>query len=94
LADAGLGPEDAARASYLLTVHVLGSVALEVAELDEPGPPPPEEERVAARAAAFAAVPAERYPRSAGVAATMARYVTSEQFRWGLDRVLDGLTPG
>jgi tetracycline repressor-like protein len=31
LADAGLGPTEAARAAYLLTVYVLGSMALEVA---------------------------------------------------------------
>lgn len=91
LEDAGLGPDDSARAAYLLTVHVLGSVALEAAELTAPGPPPPEEERVAARTRVFSAVPAQRYPRSAAVAATMARYVTTEQFRWGLDRVLDGV---
>jgi TetR/AcrR family tetracycline transcriptional repressor len=58
LADAGLGRDDAARASYLVSVHVLGSIALEVAGLDDGGPPPPE----------------------------------SEQFLWGLDRILDGLT--
>ncbi len=91
LQDAGLGPDDAARAAYLLTVHVLGSVALEAAELTDPGAPPPEEERVAARARVFAAVPAQRYPRTAAVAPTMARYVTTEQYRWGLDRVLDGI---
>jgi len=93
LADAGLDPVAAARGSYLLQVHVLGSVALEVAELTEPGPPPPEDRWVAARAAAFAAVPTERFPRTAAAAATIAGYVTTEQFRWGLDRLLDGLRP-
>lgn len=91
LADAGLDPVAAARGSYLLQVHVLGSVALEVAELTEPGPPPPEPEWVAARAATFAAVPAGAFPRTAAAAATIATYVSTEQFRWGLDRVLDGL---
>lgn len=92
-ADAGLDPTEAARASYLLSVHVLGSIALEVAELDHTQPPPPESERIAAREAVFAAVPADQYPRTAAVAATMAGYISTEQFRWGLDRLLDGLTP-
>jgi uncharacterized protein YjiS (DUF1127 family) len=46
-----------------------------------------------ARAAAFAAVPTERFPRTAAAAGTIAGYVTTEQFRWGLDRLLDGLRP-
>lgn len=32
LADGGLDPKDAARASYLLTVHILGSAAVQVAD--------------------------------------------------------------
>jgi TetR/AcrR family transcriptional regulator, tetracycline repressor protein len=94
LADLGLDEVAAARGAYLLTVHVLGSVALEVAELTEPGPPPPEADRVAARAAGFAGIPAERYPRSAAAAATMAENITTGQFRWGLERILDGLVSG
>jgi TetR/AcrR family tetracycline transcriptional repressor len=93
LSAGGLDAEDAARASYLLTVYVLGAVSLEVAELEQPGPPPPEADRVAARAVGFAMVPVDRYPRSAAVAATMARYITRDQFEWGLERVLDGLAP-
>ncbi len=34
LADAGLDPTNAANASYLLNVHILGSVALQVADID------------------------------------------------------------
>ncbi|MFG2818432.1 TetR/AcrR family transcriptional regulator [Kitasatospora sp. NPDC048365] len=94
LAEAGLTTEDAARASYLLIVQVLGFVALEAAEVDRAAPVPSEAERVAARAAALRAVPAEAYPRTAASAGTVARYVTGEQFRWGLDRVLDGLVAG
>ncbi|MEV6873381.1 TetR/AcrR family transcriptional regulator [Amycolatopsis sp. NPDC051128] len=55
LADAGLGPADAADASYLVNVHILGSVAFEVAA--PPGGPD----------------------------------VGTTRFRWGLDRLLDGL---
>ena len=91
LAEGGLDRVAAARAAYLLTVHVLGSVALEVAELTEPGPPPPEDERIAARAASFAAIPADAYPRTVAAAATIAENIGTEQFRWGLERILDGL---
>lgn len=92
LADAGLSPDDAARASHLLIVHSLGSIALEVAELDRPGPVLPEEQRVLRRQAALRAVPADRYPRTASAADVMAGFITTEQFTWGLDRVLDGLS--
>jgi hypothetical protein len=90
--DAGLTPDDAARASYLFTTYILGSIALEAAELEHSGPPPPEDERVATRQINLTAVPSDRYPRTAATATTMARYITTEQFIWGLTRVLDGLT--
>jgi AcrR family transcriptional regulator len=91
LADAGLEPTEAAMASYLLITYVFGSMALEVAELAEPGPPPPEPERVAARAAVYGAIPAAAYPRTAAAADTLAGYISTEQYRWGLRRVLDGI---
>ncbi|MFI1393431.1 TetR/AcrR family transcriptional regulator [Streptomyces sp. NPDC020681] len=91
LADAGLGDDDAARAQYLLIVHVLGSVALEAAELDRHAPAPPEAQRIAARRTALRAVPAGLYPRTAAAGEVMAGFVSTEQFAWGLDRVLDGL---
>ncbi len=92
-ADAGLKPDDTARASYLLTTYILGSIALEAAELEHSGPPPPEDERVATRHVGFTAVPSDHYPRTAATATTMARYITTEQFIWGLTRLLDGLAP-
>jgi AcrR family transcriptional regulator len=91
LADAGLPPTEAAMASYLLITYVFGSMALEVAELAEPGPPPPEAERVAARAVVYRAIPAAAYPRTAAAADTLARYISTEQYLWGLRRVLDGI---
>src|SRR3712207_1430068 len=91
LADAGLDPADAARAHYLLMTYVFGSLALEVAEVQQPGALPPEDERVETRRQVFAAVPADRYPRSAAAGPTMAAYVTTEQYVWGLHRVLDGI---
>ena len=92
LAAAGLNPTDAARASYLLIVYVFGSAALEVADVPQPGPLPPESARIAARHLAFGATPAEHYPRAAAVSAAMASYISTEQYIWGLHRVLDGLT--
>jgi AcrR family transcriptional regulator len=92
LADAGLTPVDAARAAYLLIVYVFGSIALEVAAHQQPGPLPPEPERIATRHGAFAATPAELYPRAVAVAATLAGYISTQQYIWGLRRVLDGVT--
>ncbi len=94
LADAGLARAEAARAAYVLIVYVFGSIALEIAAVHEPGPLPPEEERVAARERTFAATPAEHFPHSAAAAATMAGYISTEQYLWGLRRVLDGITAG
>jgi TetR/AcrR family transcriptional regulator, tetracycline repressor protein len=91
LTDAGLDPADAARAAYLLIVYVFGSIALEVAAHHQPGPLPPEPERVATRQRALAATPADMYPRAAAAAATLAGYVSTQQYLWGLHRVLDGL---
>jgi TetR/AcrR family tetracycline transcriptional repressor len=92
LADAGLHPADAAHAAYLLIVYVFGSIALEVADLHEPGPLPPESERIDTRLRAFSATPAEHYPRTAAAAGELAGYISTEQYLWGLRRVLDGIT--
>jgi TetR/AcrR family transcriptional regulator, tetracycline repressor protein len=91
LSDAGLNPTDATRASYLLIVYAFGSIALEVADVQQPGPLPPESERIATRHLAFSAIPAKQYPRAAAGAATMADYISTKQYIWGLNRVLDGL---
>jgi TetR/AcrR family tetracycline transcriptional repressor len=92
LADAGLDSAAAARAAYLLIVYVFGSIALEVADLHQPGPLPPESERIDTRLRAFSATPAERFPRTAAAAAELAGYISTEQYLWGLRRVLDGIT--
>jgi len=91
LAEAGLDAEDAARAAYALIVYVFGSLALEVAEAGHPGRLPPEAERVAARSVVFTSMPAASYPRATAAAETMASYVGTEQYLWGLHRLLDGL---
>ena len=91
LAAAGLDAVAAARASYLVMTYVLGAVALEAAEHSGTGPLPAEADRIAVRKAAFADLPAERFPRTAAAADTIATYVSTEQFLWGLDRVLAGI---
>lgn len=93
LADAGLDPVAAARAAYLFIVYAFGSIALEIADVREPGPPPPEADRIAARRHTYALTPTGQYPRAAAVAATMAEYISTEQYLWGLRRLLDGITP-
>jgi TetR/AcrR family tetracycline transcriptional repressor len=92
LADAGLDPTEAARASYLLIVYVFGSIALEVADVHRIGPLPPEEARIAARDRALSAAPADQFPRSSAAAPTMAGFISTDQYLWGLRRVLDGIT--
>jgi AcrR family transcriptional regulator len=91
LSDAGLDPHDAARASYLLIVYIFGSLAREVADVQQGGSLPPESERVAIRQAGFSSTPAEHFPLSAAASATMAGFVSTEQYVWGLRRILDGL---
>jgi AcrR family transcriptional regulator len=93
LADAGSRPDDAARGSYVLMVYLLGAIALEVAEIHQPDTAPTEPERIATRRAALDTIPAEIYPRTSRTAGTVAKYFTTEQFLWGLQRVLDGLDP-
>lgn len=88
---AGVAPDDAARASYLLQVYVLGSVALDVAELDPTAPRPDDATRTALRRTALGGVPAEVFPRTAAATDVVAAYNSDEQFRWGLDRLLDGV---
>ena len=92
--DAGLTPTDAVRASYLLVVYVFGSMALNVAHGPDSGPlhqkltASPRD----AKASLRSPIPADSFPRSAAAADTTATFVTTEQYRWGLHRVLDGIT--
>ena len=91
LEHAGLAPADAARASYLLQIYVLGSVALDVAELDPTAPRPDDATRAAQRLAALSGIPAGSFPRTAATTQVVAAYTSEEQFRWGLARLLDGV---
>src|SRR3954467_3509369 len=70
LDDAGLNPADAPRASYLLFVYIVGSLALVVADVEEPGPLPPEAGWIAARRRALAGTPGGPFPRAAAAVAT------------------------
>ena len=89
-ADAGLTPTDAARASHLLFGYVFSSVALDIAELNQPGSPATAE-RIAARHPALADAPRGQFPRVVAAAATMASNISTEQYLWGLHRLLDGI---
>jgi AcrR family transcriptional regulator len=91
LAVSGLDPASAARGAYLLVVYVLGAIALEVAGVPHPGALPPEAQRIEARRAAFAGVPAKAFPRTAAAVGVMATWIGTEQYLWGLRRLLDGL---
>lgn len=92
LEDGGLTAEAAARGAYVLIVFVLGSVALEVAETDGRPPLPSEDSRIEGRLNALGGIDPAAFPRSAEMATIAAGWISSEQFTWGLDRVLDGLT--
>lgn len=92
LAEAGLDRTAAARGSYVIAVYALGAVALETADVaGTTGPLPPEEDRIAARRAGFAGIGAHSFPRTRAVLDVRAGWVGTEQYRWGLRRVLTGL---
>jgi len=91
LDDAGLSPADAPRASYILFAYIVGSIALVVADVEEPGPLPPEAEWIAARRRALAGTPGGPFPRAAAAVATRAAYISTEQYLWGLHHLLDGI---
>jgi TetR/AcrR family tetracycline transcriptional repressor len=92
LRDSGLDAEEAAKASYLLIVYVFGSIALETAELGGRLGGSSEGERIASRLEGFSAIPAGTFPLSAAAARIMAGYVSTQQYAWGLHKVLDGIT--
>ena len=77
----------------VLLVYVIGTIALEVAELGRPDATPAESERATARRAALDSLPARTYPRTMETADAVSMYFSTEQVLWGLGRVLDGLEP-
>ncbi|MDX2025335.1 TetR/AcrR family transcriptional regulator [Microcella sp.] len=88
--DAGYSLDDAARASYSLQVYVLGTVMLEAAD-GGTGDPEREEALAVERRAALEHVDASGVPLTAQTADIVARYNTTEQFRWGIRRLIDGM---
>lgn len=86
------------RASYTVMTYVLGAIALDAAELEGAwttgtgtrDAPPPEAERIAARRAALVVDP-DAFPRTHAAAEAIAAYISTDQFRWGLRRLLAGL---
>ncbi len=84
LAEAGLAPDDAARAAYLLIVLVVGAVALEAAETDGRAPLPSEADRIAGRRTAMAAIPPEALPRTAAAADRIAAWIGTDPLDWML----------
>ena len=92
--DGGLSPEEASRASYAVIVQVLGFVALEVAETDGKPPLPPERDRISERLAALDWLDARQWPMTAKTKAVTASWISTEQFVWSVQRLLDGIAPG
>ncbi len=90
----GRSLEEASRGSYALIVQVLGSVALEVAETDGKPPLPPEQDRIAERQTALAWLDADQWPMTAATKDVTASWISSEQFVWSVQRLLDGIAGG
>jgi TetR/AcrR family transcriptional regulator, tetracycline repressor protein len=94
LTDAGLRPPEAARAAYLLIVYVFGFIAVEVTELVPPGLLPAEAGREPTRAPDSSDMPRQQPAMSTARPGVMAGYISTEQYLWGLRRVLHGITAG
>src|SRR4051812_12971538 len=76
----------------MLFVYAFGPIAPEVADVHGAGPLPPEGERIAVRERAFSAIPGDDFPLVAATASTRAGLISTEQYLWGLRRILDGIT--
>jgi AcrR family transcriptional regulator len=91
LIEAGISQVDAARASYVLIVQVVGFTALEVAETDGKPPLAAEAERIDGRREALAGLDEALWPRTAATKDVAAQWISTGQFTWSLDLLLDGL---
>jgi TetR/AcrR family tetracycline transcriptional repressor len=84
LLDAGLPPDEAARAFRTLFIHLFGSAAFAARE------PGPEERR--ALQAAMLTLPEDEFPAMLATAPHAADVAGGEdQFRYGVERILDGV---
>ncbi len=90
LVETGLTLDDPARGAYALQVFVLGTVMLEAADGGD-GDPAREEALAIERRAALEQYDASGVPLTARTADVVARYNTTEQFRWGVRRLVDGM---
>jgi TetR/AcrR family transcriptional regulator, tetracycline repressor protein len=90
LAEGGLADCEAARGAHAIVVYVLGAVAMEASDAPHVGALPPELERIAARRVAYAAA-GDAFPRTAAAADVIAAWIGTDQFVWGLRRLIDGL---
>ncbi len=90
----GRSLEEASRGSYALIVQVLGSVALEVAETDGKPPLPPERDRIAQRQAGLEWLDADQWPMTAATKDVTASWISTEQFVWSVQRLLNGIAAG
>ena len=90
--EGGLEPADASRASYALMVQVLGFLALEVAETEARPPLPEEAQRVAERRAALDFLDGEDWPMTTATRDITAQWITTDQFTWAVNALLDGVT--
>jgi AcrR family transcriptional regulator len=91
LAEGGLSTRMAARGAYVVMAYVLGSIACETADLRQAGALSPEPERIGGRPKARAERSDAELPRPAATAGVTAASIGTDQFLWGLRRVLDGL---
>ena len=90
---AGLELDDAARAAYALQVYVLGSIALESADLDAETEPAEASDRAFATEAAGTTLWTDlaTFPLSERTESVAAQHNSTAQFTWGVQRLLDGL---
>jgi len=92
LMEAGLNGPDAARAVWPLLVYVIGSVSLEVSDAPGTGTGlPAEADRVVERRQRFAELDDATLPRLYAARMVIARWPSTQQFVWGLERLLAGL---
>ena len=90
---AGLELDDAARAAYALQVYVLGSIALESADLDTESDPREPSHRALATEGAGTTLWTDlaTFPLSERTESVAAQHNSTAQFTWGVERLLDGL---
>lgn len=93
LLDAAAVPADeAARGAHLLIVYVFGSIAVEVTDRAQTGHAPQDADRVPSPRRTLSDAQAQRFPRSAAAATLIGGHASTEQYLWGLHRILDGIT--